>query len=170
MINCWRQSGRYLSPLSLKKTSGCTVSSLSNFGLVGSLIQRAINRIDTESNMSHLYLKSSQISWNISKIVRSVWCSLHEVELQDVNGQDEDENGDLSLLLLVIRHPVTDSGFNQLGVTPAYWSFGLYDSLSWAGNLNGLRYIFWPPSHPTLGRTVAVDGGSEQTLSLLQSQ
>ena len=45
-------------------------------------------------------------------------------------------------LLLVIRHPVTDSGFNQLGVTPAYWSFGLYDSLSWAGNLNGLRYIF----------------------------
>ena len=51
-----------LSPVSLNKTSGCTVSSLSNFGLVGSLIQRAINGIDTESNMSHLYLKSSQIS------------------------------------------------------------------------------------------------------------
>ena len=27
------------------------------------------------------------------------WCSLHEVELQDVHGQDEDGNGDLSFYL-----------------------------------------------------------------------
>ena len=37
-------------------------------------------------------------TYSILSTLNVKWCSLHETELQDVHGQDEDGNGDLSLL------------------------------------------------------------------------